>query len=59
MTLLTSLWKGEGRARSVLAGQSLAGPTSLNREERLLTGLAHDVGVGEGWAGGGGRKEDE
>jgi hypothetical protein len=43
----------------VLAGRSLAGPTSLNRGEGLLTGLAHDVGASEGWAGGGGRREDE
>jgi hypothetical protein len=43
----------------VLAGESLAGPTSLNnRGEGLLTGLTRDVGAGEGWDGGG-RREDE
>jgi len=55
----TSLWKGEGRVRSALAGVLLAGPTSLNRGEGLLAELAHEVGGGEGGGGGGRRREDE
>jgi len=57
----TSLRKGEGRVRSVLAGALLAGPTSLERGEGLLAGLARKVGGGEGGGGGGGggRREDE
>ena len=55
----TSLRKGEGRVRSVLAGALLAGPTSLNRGEGLLAGLAREFGGGEGGGGGGRRREDE
>jgi hypothetical protein len=55
----TSLWKGEGRVRSVLAGALLDGPTSLNRGEGLLSELTCEVGRGEGGGGGGRRREDE
>jgi len=55
----TSLRKGEGRVRSVLAGALLAGPTSLNRGEGLLAGLEREVGGGEGGGGDGIRGEDE
>jgi hypothetical protein len=44
----------------MLAGALLAGPTSLERGEGLLAGLARKVGGGEGGGGGGGgRREDE
>ena len=55
----TSLRKGEGRVRSVLAGVLWAGPTSLNIGEGLLAGLAREVGGGEGGGGGGRRRENE
>jgi hypothetical protein len=55
----TSLRKGEGRSRSVLAGALLGGPTSLNRGEGLLAGLACEVGGGEAGGGGCRRREDE
>jgi len=53
----TSLRKGEGRVRSMLAGALLAGPTSLNRGE--VAGLEREVGGGEGGGGDGIRGEDE
>jgi len=56
MSPLTSLRKGEGQVRSVLAGALLAGPTSLNRGEGLLAGLTREVGSGEGGGGGGRRR---
>ena len=59
MSLPTALRKGEGWVHSVLAGVLLAGPTSLNRGEGLLAGLAHKVGGDEGGGGGGRRREDE
>jgi len=43
----------------MLAGALLAGPTSLNRGEGLLSGLAREFGGGEGGGGGGRRREDE
>jgi len=50
----TSLRKGEGRVRSVLAGALLAGP-----REGLLAQLEREVGGGEGGGGDGIREEDE
>ena len=59
MSSPTSLRKRGGQVRSVRAGASFPGPTSLNRGEGLLTGLTLEVGGGDGEGGGRGRREDE